>query len=135
MWGTRVGTGLVRALSLVIDILLFSALAILLAGWLGHELLWFSISLALAGVIAQALFLRRFRARKGWPFMASATAPPDTKVCASCNRSISADAKFCRYCLAGMDEQPELTQQTASQIETEEMQLQTERWQAATNVP
>jgi len=120
----------VRALSLVFDILFFSCLAILLAACFEHEFLLLSMSFALAGIIPQALFLRRF----GVPLF-SPKAVPETKICPSCQRAISTDAKFCRFCLTAFDEQLEATEQAAIAKDNEEMELaQTRRWQAATNI-
>jgi hypothetical protein len=121
---------LVRALSLVFDILFFSCLAILLAACLKGEFLLLWMSFALAGIIPQALFLRRFGVNEPWR-----SAMPETKVCPACERAIATDAKYCQFCLTAVDEQPESTEQVAIAKDNEETELaQTRRWQATTNV-
>jgi hypothetical protein len=130
----------VRALAFLFDVLLFSSLTILALGFSGSELALLPIGFALSGIIAQALFLRRFglsRARR-WriPFLspaASSTTAASPPTCRSCARAISADARICRHCLASVDEEPESqsSAQMVSQAETEQVQVQ--RWWAATN--
>jgi hypothetical protein len=121
----------VRALSLVFDILVFSCRAMLLAALFEHQFLFLWMSFALAGIIPQLLFLRRFEAPSFFP----AKVVAETKVCPVCQRAISTDAKICRFCLTPMDEQLESTEHAALAKDKEEMELaQTRRWQAATNV-
>jgi len=129
-----VGGAVLRALSLLFDLLLFASLAILITGFAGGGLVFLSILLVLAGIIAQALFLRRFRVSERWhlrlPFMAPAAALASTKLCSYCNRAISADANICRYCLTSVDAHLESPAQAAPQAEMGDLQSQTRRWQA-----
>jgi hypothetical protein len=98
-WGS-----LVRALSLALDLIFFSSLAFLAFGFIGKEFALLPIIFALCGVATQAFFLRRFR-----PALPQGLA--DTKTCLACKRAISIDAKICRFCLTGVDEQPASTAQ------------------------
>jgi hypothetical protein len=129
-----VGGAVLRALSLLFDLLLFASLAILITGLAGGDLVFLAIILVLAGVIAQALFLRRFRVGERWrlrlPLMAPAAALANTKLCSYCNRAISADANICRYCLTSVDAHLESAAQAAPQAEMGDLQSQTRRWQA-----
>src|SRR5256885_4411965 len=102
-----------RVLSLAFDILFFSSLAILIVGFAGNEVL-LSIIFALAGIIQQAFFLRRFRAKERWHRWVSfirpggtATALAKTKKCRSCGRAHFADAKNCPNFLTNGRESPE----------------------------
>jgi hypothetical protein len=61
------------------------------------------------------------------------TAINETKVCRYCNRTISADAKICQFCLTEVEKNSPAAAQVASQGEILDLQLQNERWRAATN--
>jgi hypothetical protein len=61
------------------------------------------------------------------------TAVMETKVCRYCNRTISAYAKICQFCLTEVEENLSTAAQVASQGEILDLQLQNERWRAATN--
>jgi hypothetical protein len=97
----------VRALSLAFDFIFLFSLAILILPT--DEFAVVPISLALIGIIVQALLLQRFRLsqRRQWhiPLMGfKTTVLSETKMCEYCNRAISADAKICRFCLTEVDE-------------------------------
>ena len=119
-----------RALSLAFDIIFLVSLAILILPI--DEFAVVPITLALIGIIVQALLLQRFRLsqRRQWhiPLMGfKATMLSETKICEYCNRAISADAKICRFCLTEVDEHTAVTQ-VSSKPELEDLQLHGERW-------
>jgi len=112
----------VRALSFAFDILFLSSLAILILPI--DEFAVVPITLALIGIIVQALLLQRFRLsqRRQWhiPLMGfKATVLSGTTICKHCNRAISADAKICRFCLTEVDEHPASSAETASETQKE----------------
>jgi hypothetical protein len=118
---------LVRALSLAFDLMLFSSLAFLVVGFAGDEFAFLPIIFAFGGAIVQAFFLRRFTVNQ------RSAALAQTKNCRYCNRAISADAKICRFCLTEADEYAASSAQVADSTEVRNLQLQKERWQAASN--
>jgi len=125
----------VRALSLAFDIIFLVSLAILILPI--DEFAVVPITLALIGIIVQALLLQRFRLsqRRQWhiPLMGfKATVLSGTTICKHCNRAISADAKICRFCLTEVDEHIAATQ-VSPQTEIADLHLQRERWLATTN--
>jgi hypothetical protein len=99
-----IGDPEVRILSLAVDFIFFSSLAFLAFGFTGHEFAFLPIILAFCGVAVQAFFLQRFR-------LGLRPQVADTKTCQSCNRAISFDAKICRFCLTGVDEQTASSEQ------------------------
>jgi hypothetical protein len=120
----------VRALSLAFDIIFLFSLAILILPI--DEFAVVPITVALIGIIVQALLLQRFRLsqRRQWhiPLMGfKATMLSETKICEYCNRAISVDAKICRFCLTEVDEHHAATQ-VSSQTGIADLQLQGERW-------
>jgi hypothetical protein len=121
------GGPLVRALSLAFDLMLFSSLAFLVVGFAGDEFAFLPIIFAFGGTIVQAFFLRRFRVNR------RSAASAQTKNCGYCNRAISVDAKICRFCLTGADEYPASPAEVADSTDVRDLQLQKERWQAASN--
>ena len=131
---------MVRALSLAFDLMLFSSLAFLVVGFAGDEFAFLPIIFALGGTIVQGFFLRRFRVSQRWFFripligsVGKTAALAQTKNCRYCSRTISADAKICRFCLTGADEYAASSAQVADSTEVMNLQLQKERWQAASN--
>jgi hypothetical protein len=121
------GGPLVRALSLVFDLMLFSSLAFLVVGFDGGEFALLPIIFAFGGAIVQAFFLRRIHS------VGKAAALARTKNCPYCNRAIPVDAKICRFCLTGADEYAAPPAQVADSTDVRNLQLQKERWQAASN--
>ena len=137
---TRIAHGVfqvVRVLSLVFDLMFFSSLAILILGAAENKFAFLPITFVLIGIIVQAILLRRFRLsqQQQWHFPTmrpKKTAAVQTKVCPDCNRAISADAKICRFCLTEVDQHFSSSGQIVSQVGNQDLQLQTERWRAAT---
>ena len=112
-----------RVFSFAFNFMLFSSLAFLVVGFAENEFAFLPIIFGLGGIIVQAFFLRRFRlSQRG-----------QTKICRHCSRAISVEAKICRFCLTAVEESPVSSAQATSLKETEDLQLQTERWQAANN--
>jgi hypothetical protein len=134
------GGPVVRVLSLVFDLMLFSSLAFLVVRFAGNEFAFLPIIFALSGVFVQAIFLRRFgssrRRHLRIPRIGSTgkiSALAKTKICQYCDRAISVDAKICRFCLTEIDERSASSAQVASQTEILDLQRQSKRWQAASN--
>ena len=112
----------------------FSSLAILILGAAENKFAFLPITFVLIGIIVQAILLRRFRLsqQQQWHLRPKKTAAVQTKVCPDCNRAISADAKVCRFCLTEVDQHFSSSGQIVSQVGNQDLQLQTERWRAAT---
>ena len=110
-----------RALSLVFDIMFLSSLGILIPAV--DELSVLPIALILIGIIVQAVLLRRFK-------LCQQRLMTEMKICKNCERTISAGANICRFCLTETDERPGATQ-VSSQESISDLELQKERWLAA----
>jgi hypothetical protein len=111
---------MVRVLSLVLDLMFFSSLAILVMGGLESQFALLPITFVLSGVIVQAILLRGFKLTQPrllyLPLVRRQKAQVvETKNCQYCNRAISADAKICRFCLTEVDKHPASSAPTASQ--------------------
>jgi len=75
-----------QVLSLLFDLMLFSSLSFLLMGLSGIET---TVVLAVGGLVVPLCLVYRSKLRR----------PPAEITCMHCGRTISADSKFCRYCL------------------------------------
>jgi hypothetical protein len=116
----------------------FSSLATPILGVADNQFAFLPITFVLSGIIVQAILLRRFRSSQRRKLhlrtmRPKQTAVVKTKVCRYCNRRISADAKICQFCLTEADECSLSVAQVASQAEIQDLQLQNDRWRAATN--
>ena len=114
-------------LSLAFDLIFFLILAFIIAGIAGNESAFLPIILASGGLVVPLCFLRRSRLsqRRHWqiPIISSIgnaivlprikrmwssqrTDSDSTRTCSYCHRTISADAKYCRFCLTTVGEVP-----------------------------
>jgi hypothetical protein len=115
----------------------FTSLATPIFGVADNKFAFLPITFVLSGIIVQAILLRRFRSSQGRQLRLrimrpKETAMVETKACRYCNRLISANAKICKFCLTEADGDSLSAAQVASQ-EIRDLQLQNERWRAATN--
>jgi hypothetical protein len=115
----------------------FTCLATPIFGIADDKFAFLPITFVLSGTIVQAILLRRFRSIQGRQLHLRIMRPKDTavvetKACRYCNRLISANAKICKFCLTEADGDSLSAAQVASQ-EIRDLQLQNERWRAATN--
>jgi hypothetical protein len=116
----------------------FTSLAIPIFGVADNKFAFLPITFVLSGIVVQAILLRRFRSSQGRQLRLrimrpKETAVVETKACRYCDRAIAADAKICKLCLTEVDEYSLSAAQVASQAEIRDLQLQNERWRAATN--
>jgi hypothetical protein len=105
-------SSVVRALSLVFDVLFLSSLAIFMLA--ADEFTFVAAIFVFIGIIVQAILLRQFKPTqpREWriPLLALKTSViPELKTCHSCKRTIPVDAKICRFCLTEVDEYPAST--------------------------